>query len=452
MSPAAGAGRWLAGLLAGLVWAGLAGAAELRADPDNYRQMLRQLQPGDRLLLSAGDYRQGLPVHHLAGRADAPIVIEGPAADDAAGRARFLARRGANTVSLVDAQHIVIRNLVLDGQHLPVHAVKAEGHARFAHFITLEGLHIHDHAASQQHVGISTKAPAVGWVVRGNRIERVGTGMYFGDSDGSAPFVAGLIEGNLVRATLGYNLQIKHQLPRPEHLPLAGTRQDTVIRGNVFSKAGSLPGPMARPNVLVGHFPLHGAGSQDRYLIHANLFWHNPSEALFQGEGNLAIHNNLFVTDGPDAVRIRPHNDVPRAVVVAFNTVLAGHNGITVVAPQPQAAGHRQRVVANAVFAARPLSGGEAEGNLGMPHARAERFLRAPFAAAAELDLAPRPGRMPKVRMARELIDQLPQLRRDWLGRPRPASAPVPVGALAQTGASPLARAIPWPDWHHETW
>ncbi|HUX31277.1 MAG TPA: hypothetical protein VMV78_11725 [Thiobacillus sp.] len=117
--------------------------------------------------------------------------------------------------------------------------------SRHADFITLEHLYIHDHAASKQNVGISTKCPAFGWVARNNRIERVGTGMYFGDSDGSDPFVGGIVEGNRVSQTLGHSLQIKHQKTRPlEH---AG-RHDTVIRYNVFSRQSALPGPQALPN------------------------------------------------------------------------------------------------------------------------------------------------------------------------------------------------------------
>jgi hypothetical protein len=232
--------------------------------------------------------------------------------------------------------------------------VKAEGHSRYADFVTLEKLHIHDHGASQQNVGISTKCAAFGWVVRDNLIERVGTGMYFGDSDGSDPFVGGLIEGNRIRETLGYNLQIKHQKARtPEH----GGRHDTVIRHNLFSKADALPGPQARPNVLLGHFPLSGAGSEDRYLIHGNVFLENPSEALFQGEGRAALYDNVFVNGSGDAIRIQPHNDVPRDMVIFSNTVLASGTGIQV---RPgESAGYRQRVINNLVAAAVPLKGGE---------------------------------------------------------------------------------------------
>src|SRR4030095_13069256 len=103
-----------------------------------------------------------------------------------------------NTVSIVDSHHVVLSDLELDGRDLPVDAVKAEGHARFAHHIPLENLVIRRHGNNQQNVGISTKCPAWNWVIRGNTIIGAGTGMYLGGSDGSAPFVAGIIEGNLV--------------------------------------------------------------------------------------------------------------------------------------------------------------------------------------------------------------------------------------------------------------
>jgi len=347
-----------AGLLCLL--AGTAASTDYRADTENYRDQLRRLQPGDRLLLEPGEYLQGLPLHNLSGQAGQPIIIE---AANPATMPRFIARPRANTVSLVDARHLVLRHLELDGHNLPVDAVKAEGHSRYADFITLEHLYIHDHAASQQNVGISTKCPAFGWVVRGNRIERVGTGMYFGDSDGSDPFVAGMIEGNRVSHTLGYNLQIKHQKSRPtDYLG----RHDTVIRYNVFSKQDALPGPQARPNVLLGHFPLAGAGSEDRYLVYGNLFLHNPSEALLQAEGRVAAYDNVFINSSGDAIHIQPHNDVPRGIDIFSNTVLAAGTGIQV--RQGEGMSYRQRVIGNVVAAATPVLGGEAAYYVTLPY------------------------------------------------------------------------------------
>ncbi len=57
--------------------------------------------------------------------------------------------------------------------------------------------------------------------------------------------------------TRGYNIEVKHQLSRPQDLPGLGPGPfETTIRYNVFTKAnnGSRE-KMARPNVLVGHFP-----------------------------------------------------------------------------------------------------------------------------------------------------------------------------------------------------
>lgn len=420
----------LRGLLIGPLLAALAcppaWAIDYQAGPDDYRPLLSRLRAGDRLMLRAGDYERGLPLHHLTGEPGRSIVIAGQA------DTRFLARPGAPTVSLLDVSHLVIRNLELDGRHLAVDAVKAEGHSRYAHYITLENLYIHDHAASQQNVGISSKCPAFGWVVRGNRIERVGTGMYFGDSDGSAPFVAGLIEGNQVSDTMGYNLQIKHQTARPADFPEGD--HDTVIRHNVFAKEAAWPDRAARPNVLVGHAPLAGPGSRDRVLVYANLFWQNPSEALFQGEGHLAIYNNLFVNSQGHALHIQPHNDLPRRVDIFHNTILARGHGIRVLQREGTPPAWPQRVLRNLVFAARPVAGGEADDNLAGGVDGAARFLKKPYAEWGQLDLAPR------MTLAGELwpdslgLDAYPDSDKDFNGCTR--RAPV-LGACVANPVSP---------------
>ncbi len=390
-------------------------AIDYQAGPDDYRALLGHLRAGDHLSLRAGDYERGLPLRDLSGEPGRPIVIEG------APGTRFLAGAGHNTISLRDVSHLVIRNLELDGRNLPVDAVKAEGDSRYAHFVTLEHLHIHDHAASQQNVGISSKCPAFGWVVRGNRIERVGTGMYFGDSDGSDPFVAGLIEGNRVSDTIGYNLQIKHQKSRPATLPALNERHDTVIRGNFFSKETAWPDPAARPNVLIGHAPTDGPGSQDRVLIHGNVFWQNPSEALFQGEGHLALYNNAFVNAQGHGIHIQPHNDIPRQVDIFHNTVLARGHGIRILAREGELPSWPQRVLRNLVFAGQPIRGGESADNLSGDFATAARYLRHPYADAQRLDLAPRMTLAGDARLDTPDLAGYPASDRDIDGQPRRA-------------------------------
>jgi hypothetical protein len=355
-----------AGLTLTLALPLVARAVDYRAGPEDYRGYLSRLKPGDRVILSPGDYLRGLPLQGLAGAAGQPIVIEGPAEGR---RARFIARQGANTVSLVDVEHVSVRHLELDGRNLPVDAVKAEGHARYAHHVRLENLHIHGHGNNQQTVGISTKCPARGWVIRDSVIVGAGTGIYLGNSDGSAPFWGGIIERNQVLDSQGYDLQIKHQKSR---LPGFGSDEApsvTILRHNFFRKAdNSSRDKLARPNVLLGHLPLEGAGSDDRYLVYGNVFFHNPTEALFQAEGRLALYNNVFINPTGDAIHIQPHNDIPRDMDIFFNTVVASGAGIVVRQKAENGESFSQRVAGNLVSASLPIQGGEARHNLTLPY------------------------------------------------------------------------------------
>jgi len=359
--------------------------------PENYYQLVKTLQPGDTLVLQPGTYTGGLRLHRLQGKEGRPIIITGESDSD---RPVFVARRGRNTVSILDSSYVTIRNLELDGRGLPVDAVKAEGHARWAHHITLENLLILSYKNNQQSVGISTKCPAWGWVIRDNVIDGAGTGIYLGDSDGSAPFFAGLIEHNRITNTIGYNLQIKHQHSRGYVPGLSDSSDETVIRYNRFSKEkNAAEGPMARPNVLLGHWPITGFGMSDRYLVYRNLFYGNPHEALFQGEGNIALYNNIFVNHHGDAIHIQPHNDVPKRVDIFSNSVVARGDGI-VIRRRENDFRFKQYVVGNAVFASTPLKGGEQNSNVTERYEAAGDYLADPYQALGQLDLHPKPDKL----------------------------------------------------------
>ena len=401
---------WLGTILLAIAAAGDPSAAHYVAGPSEYRAMVGRLQPGDTLELKPGDYLDGLRVHGLVGMPGKPIVIKGPASRP---YARFVARPTAHTVSIANSAWVEIRNLELDGNDQPVAAVRAEGHSEWAHHITLDGLHIKGHGAGQGVVGIATFCPAWGWIIRNSTIIGAGTGMYLGQSDGSAPFVAGVIENNWIIDSLGYNVQIKHQQPRPRVEGMPETPSVTVIRRNVFTKSGnSSGGQMARPNLLVGHWPLSGPGSEDTYAIYGNFFYQNPTEALFQGEGNFAFYANVLVNTFGDAINVQPHNDVPRRIDIFRNTVLAASHGIRVRAGQSD---RIQRVTANAVFAAVPLIGGEQRANWTGVLTDADGYLEAPFGLPGELDLAPRPGKLITARV--NSLPKLPDANRDYDGR-----------------------------------
>lgn len=362
---------------------------------------LSQLVPGDTLLLAAGDYGvdaqgndtgnpPGLPIFGLNGTASAPIVISGPATG---ARPRLLARDGTNTIRFNNASHIVVRRLEVDGRGRDGFGVATQGPT---HDITIEDNYFHGLGADQSIVAISTTGqPTWNWIIRGNLIVGAGTGMYLGNSNGDSPFVAGLIEHNVIRDTIGYNVQIKHQVvwaSVPSGMPTGKTT--TIIRHNVFSKSGnSSTGNLARPNLLVGDAPPSGPGSSNAFAIYGNFFYQNPTESLFQGEGNVAFYDNVMVAEDA-AVRIQTHNGMVRDVRIFHNTVVSSGVGIVV---SGGAAGYSQRVLANAVFAAStPLSvsgtNASATQNVTDTRANAATYLTNPLAAIGSLDLYPRTG------------------------------------------------------------
>ncbi len=403
----------------------------LAADPSSYRALLDTLGPGDLLQLAPGTYAQGLPLDGVSGEPGRCIVIEGPASG---APAVFTGRDCCNTVSLINVSYLVIRRLELDGQGRLGDGVKAEGTADWVHHLTLEDLTLRGHDADQQIVGINAKCPAWNWVIRKNVIESAGTGIYLGNSDGEAPFVAGLIEHNLIVDTIGYNLQIKHQNQRETGLgqPASGS---TIIRHNVFSKAsGGSTGGAARPNLLVGHWPLSGAGQDDDYLIYGNLFYQNPTEALFQAEGNVIFYDNLLVNDSGPAVHVQPHQDQPRQIRLFHNTVVASGAGLQVIGGL---GGFIREVTGNAVFAAPPLSGGTQTDNTAAAYAAAASYLANPGGAISgatdRLDLFPLPGALSG---AVDLtgLTAYEDSGLDFNGSPRPGTF---RGAYAGEGANP---------------
>ncbi|MEA2563257.1 MAG: hypothetical protein QOH06_4761 [Acidobacteriota bacterium] len=369
---------------------GVAPLRTIQANPSTYKNLLTTLQPGDRLLLAPGTYTQQLRIGNKNGQPGKCIVIEGPATGSPA---LFNGSNTFNTISLVNVSYLVFRNLKLDGLSLAGDGAKVEATSTYAHHITLENIHFKNYAQISGRNAISTKAPAWNFVIRKNFIERAGVGMYFGKPDGTAEFVNSLIEHNVVHSSMLYNLQIKHQIGRNTALgiPASGT---TIIRHNVFSKeTGASTGVDSRPNALVGHWPLSGAGSSDIYQIYGNVFYQNPTEALFQGEGNIALHDNLFVSrGGPRAIRIQKHNNVPRRIDIFNNTVVASGEGIVIYNGDPA---YQQRVRGNLVFAATPLVGGLQVGNLTGAYSAAGQYLNNPMGSltAGTLDLFPLAGK-----------------------------------------------------------
>lgn len=417
---------------------GLMAGSVIEANPGNYRSLIANLQAGDTLQLAAGTYDTGLPVSNLHGTSIDPIIISGPEDGEPA---VFVGRSCCNTVQIGSASHVVIRHLKLDGLGIPY--VDAVNSRSVTHHITIENLLIVNHGGDYQPdtshqgtVGIATRAPAWDWVIRNNVIIGAGTGMYLGNSNGAEPFVRGLIEHNVIMDTLGYNIEIKHQAPRPTDVGLPTEDSKTIIRHNVFSKANnaSRSGAWARPNLLVGHWPLSGLGSNDLYEIYGNFFYENPSEVLFQGEGNIALYDNVFVNSSGSAVSIQAHNDRPRTIRVFNNTVAASGTGIRVAGVNTL---YDQLVAGNAVFAATPIAGNSAvvrRDNITDAYSLSVNYLGSPTGSLGLLDLYPVSGMLSGAAIDTAVLQQFTDWDRDFNGQQRDGTF---RGAYAGEGQNP---------------
>ncbi|MCS7101445.1 MAG: hypothetical protein NZL99_07095 [Burkholderiaceae bacterium] len=398
------------------------------ANPNNYLSLLPTLKPGDTLLLAPGNYGidasgndtasvPGLPIFNLNGTAAAPITITGP---ETGPKPVFYGRATHNTIRLANASYIVIRNLEVNGRDRGGFGVAVQG---LAHHITIEGLRIYGVGGEQQIVGISTTgSPTWNWVIRRNVIENAGTGMYLGDSNGGSPFVAGIVENNLIVDSIGYNMQIKHQVPWsnvPAGMPTGKT--NTIIRHNVFVKRSSYVSPDgARPNLLVGDQPASGPGSSNGFEIYGNFFYQNPTEALFQGEGNIAFYANVLVNHAGTAMRVQRHNGVVRDVRIFGNTIVARDTGIAV---SGGASGFTQQVLGNAVFAGAPItvsgSAASASANVTDSYANAAAYLNNPTGAPGALDLYPKVGQLRGTALGTTGLAAFTDFDRDFNGASR---------------------------------
>jgi hypothetical protein len=412
-------------------------AAVVDADPSTYRALLATLKPGDTLNLAPGTYPR-LKISGLNGNPSAWITISGPTTGPPA---VIAGEFGYNTVEILNSSYVAIENLRIDSRGIPgAFGLSARYHEEnLTHDVRVEGNTFVGQNGGQQTDAISTKTPTWGWIIRYNRILGAGTGLYLGDSDGTQPFVAGIVEHNLIQDTIGYNMQIKDQIEIPSipGMPMAPTK--TIISDNVFIK-NDQPSPDGdRPNLLVGAFPLTGTGSLNMYEIYRNYFFHNHREALFQGSGRVSLHDNVFV-DGPyqyPAVVLRRQNDPLQIAYVYNNTVYTSGPGIYF--------GTRamidDAVVGNLVFALTPISGAimRQSHNLIDSIENAPKYVAAPGFDVAASDFYPLPGKCqgPVTDLSLFQTDQDYALDFNGTAKTSSKSAVVFRGAYAGEGVNP---------------
>jgi hypothetical protein len=290
---------------------------------------------------------------------------------------------------------VAIKNLRVDSALVvAIDGVNSRG---ATHDILVENCTFVGQGSDQGTIAISTKGFAWNWVIRGNTIIEAGTGLYLGSSNGDLQFVGGIIEGNLAMDTIGYNMEIKWQLPYTLPAGLDAGPHKTIIRNNVFIKSkpqAAWPPSVsagARPNVLVGGFPTSGPGINDLYEVYGNFFYENmDGESLFQGSGRVALHDNVFVGGDFRAMSLVNH-DLPIKLAYVYNNTIYGHvTGIVVSGSQLQ----DSLVTGNLILADQGFSAPAQKDNLVDTVANADSYVNQPSFVLGSMNFFPRPGRV----------------------------------------------------------
>ncbi|UFX83519.1 S8 family serine peptidase [Candidatus Absconditicoccus praedator] len=322
----------------------------IEADPSNYRDKTDDLEPGDWLALEEGTYTDGLYPDDLSGTKEEPIVISGP---EDGGEAVFESRGRANTIEFGNSHNLVIRNLRLDGSTNDVGMGIRARNDSYTSNITLENLYIHDYDShGQTAIDTSNDAVAVGWIIRNVEVDGASTGMYFGCASGEdGAFIGGIIEDSVFKDTNGYNVQVKHQNHRDFDYDMPEGPHQTIVRNNTFKYAGQ---GSYRPNLLLGHFPEDGEGSEDRYLVYGNTFYENESgHRNVQTDSTAAFYNNIFANNNGGGIFVTDHNNNPKDLHVFRNTFFTDSTAIDINDVNTD---YEQLVKGNAVFADNPYS------------------------------------------------------------------------------------------------
>ena len=363
------------------------------ADPSNYEMLRDTLQPGDTLRLAAGSYPL-LYLRNLNGTPEAWITVEGPAT----GAPAVINPDSAdpfccNLIEISNSSYLTLRDVTIDSADTD--GIFGINSTNISHDILIENCRFLGQGSHQATVGISTKGIDWNWTIRRNTIIEAGTGMYLGSSTGGAPFINGVIEGNLIVDTIGYNIEIKYQNPYSLQSGMPPGRHRTIIRNNVFIKeksqsewsADKLSG--ARPNLLVGGFPDSGANAQDHYEIYGNFFYKNPDESLFQGSGRAYLHDNVFAGASGTSISFQNH-DLPLKVAYVYNnTIYGGNRGISV---SNSGALEAAVIQGNVVFSASGISGPGQRDNVVDTLANATNYVAQPSLVLGSMDFYPLSG------------------------------------------------------------
>jgi len=286
-------------LVAGLGLASLPGtAAVIHLNPGgSFESAAEALNAGDTLIVHAGTYAEsGRVAITVRGTQAQPVIIQA-----AAGEARPLITRSGgaveNTIDIVGATWLTIRNLEITGS--VGDGVNMSGNPSY---ITLENLEIHDIL-----VGINFRSSMHHITARRNQIYNTadtGEGMYVGCHDGSCVVSESLIEGNWIHHTADSDQGDGIEIKKGSH--------SNVIRDNVIHDT-------FYPCII-----LYGTQGNPPNIVEGNVMW-NCADAGIQVAADAVIRNNIIIPGDGGGLSSQSNNGVsPANLSIVNNTFIGG--------------------------------------------------------------------------------------------------------------------------------
>ncbi len=269
---------------------------------DDYRAVLKQLQPGDELVFLPGIHERAAMLK-LNGMADRPITLRGQAGPD--GKRPVVQYSGkSNNLWRLEGQYVVIRDLELHATH--EYALRVDR----ADYVHIENCTFRDCGA-----GCLSANTADCHALHVRRCYFTGSRrapVYIGRHDGGLKvtdfrFEGNVIDGRKIDAGVGYGIQLK--------LNVTGS----FIRNNWIEQARG-------PGIMV-----YGATDDDPKLgnvVDGNVVVGSRTDAaILVGAGPARVHGNLALGSPPGGIRVYDYNnwDMLRNIDVWNNT--AADNG-----------------------------------------------------------------------------------------------------------------------------
>lgn len=276
---------------------------EVRPEED-YRAILRKLQPGDELVLHEGIY-DGAAEIRVSGAAKAPIIIRG----HGGGESRPILNWEGTSANLwqISGEHLLVRHLEFRPRHTyAIRIGRATG-------ITIEDCVFRDCGGGDIS---ANSAPVDGLrILRNQFLGSRRTPIYIGNHDGKLAITGFVFESNVIdgsqvngQDTIGYGIQLK--------LNVTGG----VIRNN-FIKNTKGPGIMV--------YGATNAVAEAANLVERNIVTgsrRNPG--IVVGGGPSMVRDNLVVSCPSGGISIINYGgrNLLREIVVRGNTSLANEH------------------------------------------------------------------------------------------------------------------------------